>query len=385
MRIGIDARPLSLQAAGVPRVVSSLVGALEKIDPENFYYLYSNHKFDLPFENPHWHKRIGVRHASLPSVLWFCTEGRGAILSDDLDLFWSAEYLPPFSLPSKIATVLTVHDLESHLYPETMSWKTYWAHRLLVWPSVRQANRVVSVSESTARDLQRILKVPRPRIEVIHHGIASIYKPHDHERAAQYVAQKYGVSKDYALAVGTVQPRKNLPTLVEAIKLLRTSPLSSLHLLVAGARGWKNTPLDESIRRLGLTNDDIRFLGVVPEEDLPMLYSGSWAFVFPSLYEGFGLPLVEAMACGVPVIASNASSVPEVVGDAALLVAPTRPEAFAEAILRVRSDPELRRSMSEKGLRRAACFSWDKAAGQLLECMRRVVVEHGVRGGQGTD
>src|SRR5208337_3102663 len=193
-------------------------------------------------------------------------------------------------------------------------------------------------SESTARDLQRVLNVPESKIETIHHGVSSAYKPQDHERAAQYVAAKYGVSSHYALAVGTVQPRKNLVTLVQAMKILRDRTGSSFQLLLAGARGWKNTALDETIRRLGLSGGDIRFLGVVPEEDLPVLYSGSWLFVFPSLYEGFGLPLVEAMACGAPVIASNTSSIPEVVGDAALLVAPTQPEAFAEAMLRVRND-----------------------------------------------
>jgi glycosyltransferase involved in cell wall biosynthesis len=373
MRIGIDARPLSVQAAGVPKVVNGLVRELEKIDQENSYYLYSHREFDLPFENPRWHKRIGLRVSRLPSIVWFWTEGKRAILNDHLDVFWSAMYIPHAALPSDVATILTVHDLEWRLYPETMSLGTYYAHRLLVWPSVRQAGRIVSDSESTARDLHRVLNIPESRIEVIHLGVGSAYRPQDPERAAQYVAGKYGVSNHYALAVGTVQPRKNLVTLVEAMKILRDRADGSLQLLVAGARGWKNTKLDETIRRLGLTADDIRFLGVVPEEDLPVLYSGSRLFVFPSLYEGFGLPLVEAMACGVPVIASNTSSIPEVVGDAALLVPPTQPEGFAEAIQRVRSDENLRRTMIEKGLSRAGCFGWDKAARQLLECMRKVV------------
>jgi glycosyltransferase involved in cell wall biosynthesis len=373
MRIGIDARPLSGQAAGVPRVVSSLVRELETIDQENSYYLYSHREFHLFFENPRWHKRVGSGGLGLPSVVWFWTEGKRAILKDHLDLFWSAVYIPPRSLPSSVTTILTVHDLEWRLYPETMSLGTYYAHRLLVWPSVRQADRIVTVSESTARDLRRVLNVPESKIETIHHGVGSAYRPQDHELAAQHVAAKYGVSSHYALAVGTVQPRKNLVTLVQAMKILRDRSGTSLQLLVAGARGWKNTALDETITRLGLSDGDIRFLGMVPEEDLPVLYSGSWVFVFPSLYEGFGLPLVEAMACGVPVIASNTSSIPEVVGEAALLVPPTQPEAFAEAILRLGNDEDLRRTMIEKGLRRAACFGWDKAARQLLECMRKAV------------
>jgi glycosyltransferase involved in cell wall biosynthesis len=355
--------------------VSSLVRELERIDQENSYFLYSHREFDLPFQNRRWHKRIGSRTSGLPSIVWFWTEARGAILEDNLDAFWSALYIPPLSVPSNVAKILTVHDLESRLSPETMSLKTYWAHRLLVWPSVGQADRIVAVSGSTAHDLQRVLKVPDSKIDVIHHGVDPAFKPQDPNKAGQYVAGKYGVSKHYALAVGTVQPRKNLVTLVEAMKILRDRGEGSFQLVVAGVRGWKNTELDETIRRLDLTREDIRFLGLVPEEDLPMLYSGSWLFVFPSHYEGFGLPLVEAMACGVPVVASNTSSIPEVVEDAALLVPPTQPEAFAEAILRVRRDKELRAAMIEKGLSRAACFRWDKAAGQLLECMRRAVAE----------
>jgi len=353
--------------------VSGLVCELEKLDQENSYYLYSHREFSLPFENPRWQKRIGTRVSRLPGIVWYLTEGRRAILGDNLDVFWSAMYIPHFAFPSSVATILTVHDLEWRLYPQTMNLRTYYAHRLLVWPSVQKAHRIVAVSESTSRDLQRVSNVPGSRIEVIHHGVGSAYKPRDQERSAEYVAGKYGVSKDYVLAVGTVQPRKNLATLVEAWKILRGRSEGHLQLVVAGARGWKNTQLDETIRRLGLTGKEIRFLGVVPEEDLPMLYSGSSVFVFPSLYEGFGLPLVEAMACGVPVIASNSSSVPEVAGDAALLVSPTEPGAFAEAILRVRSDEKLRRAMIEKGCSRAAAFSWSRAAAQLLDCMVRVV------------
>jgi glycosyltransferase involved in cell wall biosynthesis len=222
--------------------------------------------------------------------------------------------------------------------------------------------------------------VPESKIKVIHHGVGPAYRRQDPQAAAELVANKYGVSKEYVLTVGTVVPHKNLLTLVEAMRILRQRGKLSFQLSVVGAKGWKNARLHEAVRRSGLTGEDVRFLGFVPEEDLPVLYSGSCAFVFPSLYEGFGLPLVEAMACGVPVVASNTSSIPEVVGEAALLVPPTQPEAFAEAILRVRSDKDLRRTMIERGLRRAACFHWDKTARQLLECMQNVVAEKRVQG-----
>jgi len=173
--------------------------------------------------------------------------------------------------------------------------------------------------------------------------------------------------------VGTIVPHKNLINLVRALKILRASGKLSFQLLVVGAQGAKISSFLKAVQSAGLTDHDIRLLGFVPDEDLPMLYSGSSLFVLPSLHEGFGLPLAEAMACGVPVIASNTSSVPEVVGDAALLVPPTHPEAFVEAILRVISDDNLRRTMIGTGLRQAAGFNWVNTTRHHLDCMRSVV------------
>jgi glycosyltransferase involved in cell wall biosynthesis len=375
LRIGIDARPLLLPQSGIPRVLRSLVGELVRIDQENSYYLYSPRDFDLPLENPRWHKRIGGRFSRLSGTIWFQTEVRRAVLDDQFDVFWGTSHFLPLSLPSKVSKVLTVHDLVWRLHPRTMTLKSYCVHRLLSERSVRQADRVIADSQSTARDLQRVLEVPESKIEVIHPGVGPAYKPHDPRAAAEYVASKYGVTKDYAMTVGTVEPRKNLITLVEAMRILRDRGESSLQLLVVGERGWKNAELYKSVQRFGLAGNDIRFLGFVPEEDLPMLYAGACLFVFPSLYEGFGLPLVEAMACGTPIIASNASSIPEVVQDAAILVSPHQAGDFAEAMLRVMGDADLRRTTVQRGLRRACDFRWDRAASRVLACMERVATQ----------
>jgi glycosyltransferase involved in cell wall biosynthesis len=218
-----------------------------------------------------------------------------------------------------------------------------------------------------------VFPVPESKIKVIHNGVSPAFRPQDRRAAAEYVANKYGVSEDYILTVGTIVPHKNLINLVRALKILRASGKLSFQLLVVGAQGAKISSFLKAVQSAGLTDHDIRLLGFVPDEDLPMLYSGSSLFVLPSLHEGFGLPLAEAMACGVPVIASNTSSVPEVVGDAALLVPPTHPEAFAEAILRVISDDNLRRTMIGTGLRQAAGFNWVNTTRHHLDCMRSVV------------
>jgi glycosyltransferase involved in cell wall biosynthesis len=375
MRIGINAVPLSRVRAGAARMIRSVIEQWREIDRENCYYLYSDRNFELPWVDDRWRKRIRSPIPLLPGTLWLQTVGRRMILRDRLDVFWGTNNMLPLGLPSQIAKVVTIHDLIWLFHPETadpFSRCMYW---LFAERSARQADRIIAVSQSTARDLERVWKVPESRIEVVHHGVGPAYRPQDRRAAAEHVASKYGVSKDYIMTVGTVVPHKNLVTLVEAMRILRTRGELSFQLLVVGAKGWKSSKLLAAVQGAGLTDRHIRFLGFAPEEDLPMLYSGSSSFVFPSLYEGFGLPLVEAMACGVPIVASDASSIPEVVGDAALFVPPTQPEALAEAILRVRSDDDLRRTMTEKGLCRATCFCWEKAARQLLECLRNVVTE----------
>jgi glycosyltransferase involved in cell wall biosynthesis len=296
------------------------------------------------------------------------------ISHDRLDLFWGTNNLLPLGPPSELAKVVSIHDLILPLYSKDADPLSRSMHWLFGERSARQADQIIADSQSTARDLQRIYGVPESKIEVIHFGVDSTFKPQEPRAASQYVANKYGVSKDYILTVGTLGPHKNLITLIEALKVLRDRGELSFQLLVVGAKGRKKAQLLEVIRSAGFAANNILFLGYVPDEDLPMLYSGSSLFVFPSLYEGFGLPLVEAMACGAPVIASNTSSIPEVVGDAGLLVPPTQPEAFAEAILRVRGDKGLRRAMIEKGLMQAAGFRWDASARRHLACMQTVVM-----------
>ena len=346
---------------------------LRDIESDNCYYLYSDRDFELPCEGDRWRKRVWSPLPLLPGTLWLQTIGRRMIIHDRLDVFWGTNNLLPLGLPAKLAKVVSIHDLILPLYSkqaDPLNRCMYW---LFAERSARQADRIIAVSQSTARDLQRIYGIPESKIEVIHHGVDSAFKPQEPRMASEFVANKYGASKDYVLAVGALGLHKNLVTLVQAMKALRARGEISFQLLVVGAQDRKNSQVLELLRSSSPSDKDIRFLGYVPDEDLPTLYAGSSLFVFPSLYEGFGLPLVEAMACGVPVVASNTSSIPEVVGDAGLLVPPTQPEAFAEAILRVRGDKDLRKAMIEMGLMRAAGFRWNASARRYLACMQSVV------------
>ncbi len=366
MRIGVDARPLSVGRGGIAKGLENLLAELLRIDRQNEYYLYSHRDFKQRFQGDNWRKRIGSRWLFLPGTLWLQTEGRRMMIEDKLDLLWGFAHLLPLRLPAAIHRLVTVHDLTWHFYPATMKFHNRAFHFLFFRPSLREADVIITDSESTARDLGAVMRVDRSRIRIIPLGAASEYRPHDPSAAANYIASKFQVSNRYLSAVGTIEPRKNLTTLIEAIADLRGQGILRHQLLVAGAAGWKNSTLDSAIRRHGLTAEEITFLGYIPDEDMPLLYSGSELFVFPSLYEGFGLPLVEAMACGVPVIASNTSSVAEIVGDAGILVSPRDARGLAEAISRLIHDAELRRDLRERGLRRVQRFRWDEAARKIL-------------------
>jgi len=182
---------------------------------------------------------------------------------------------------------------------------------------------------------------------------------------------RYALDGSFLLAVGTVQPRKNYIRLVEAFRQLDRANLT---LVIAGGRGWLDDPLYERIAALGLENR-VRMLGFVPDKDLPALYSAARVFAFPSLYEGFGLPILEAMACGTPVVTSRASSMPEVAGDAALLVDPLDTDALAEALASALDDELLRSSLIEKGLERATVFTWEAAAHKLVDRFQRLLAQ----------
>jgi glycosyltransferase involved in cell wall biosynthesis len=230
----------------------------------------------------------------------------------------------------------------------------------------------MTISESTKQDLESELQVPAAKIKVMRLGVDAHFRPYEPADAARHIAQKYGSSENYILSVGTIEPRKNLATLIEAIGILKGQGKLAHQLVVAGAKGWGKSRIAESILKWKLTESDVKFLGFIPETDLPLLYSGAAVFVFPSVYEGFGLPLVEAMACGVAIVASNTSSIPEVVEDAALLVSPYDSEAMAAGILRLLNDTPLRAALIERGLRRAQDFTWEATARRVLHTLTGV-------------
>ncbi len=267
-------------------------------------------------------------------------------------------------------TVVTVHDLSFALFPEFFRGANSVYLRLFTRISCRRAVRIIAVSENTRADVIRLYGVPGERIEAIPHGVDSAFRPRPSAEVAEFRRAR-SLPEHFILFVGTLEPRKNLGRLVEAFARVRASA-NDLRLVLVGGKGWYYDPIFSAVERLNL-QDSVIFAGYVPNSDLPMWYNAADAFAFPSHYEGFGMPVLEAMACGTPTVTSLASSLPEVAGDAALMVPPDDIHALADALYRTLTDTTLRQELRAKGIARAALFTWEETARRTAAVYRRAL------------
>jgi glycosyltransferase involved in cell wall biosynthesis len=280
-------------------------------------------------------------------------------------------HYPNFDVPVLLRgpVVATCHDLEPLRHPELFSSPIVWFYRLFA-QGLRRASHVITVSASTAHDVEQLLGIPPDRITPIHHGVDDRFTPAADDEKARCRAV-YDLPATYVCYVGNTMPHKNLPRLIEAMALVvRHRPDASLMLV--GAPDKYRPAVEAAVERFGLQRA-VRFLGRVPEADLPAIMSAAAVFAFPSLYEGFGLPVLEAMACGTPVVTSTRASLPEVVGDAAATVDPLDSSGLAEQILRLIEDPGEAARLREAGLRRARAFTWRRCALEHLAVYRKVL------------
>ncbi|MCX7840628.1 MAG: glycosyltransferase family 4 protein, partial [Anaerolineae bacterium] len=285
-----------------------------------------------------------------------------------LDALHSPHYTMPLVKPCR--SIVTFHYLTFFLYPQMHLFYKRVFFQAMMPLAARRADALIAISHSTRTDLTRILRVPTDKVETIPYGIASHFRPVTDWHALDAFCTRYHLSRPFVLYVGNLEPRKNLPTLVRAFARIVQMELPHV-LVLAGTRGWKDAPLFATIQELGLTSR-VWFPGYIPQAELPMLYSAADLFVYPSFYEGFGLPVLEAMACGVPVITSNISSMPEVAGDAAVLVEPNDVDVLADAMRHLLTDSTRRATLAAKGLARAREFSWERTAQATLSVYTRV-------------
>jgi glycosyltransferase involved in cell wall biosynthesis len=368
MRIGIDARLVYYSRAGIGQYIMRLAEALASLKPyHDDFVLLQSRKDNTRIVNGHHFNRVSLwtpSHHRLEQTTLRLEIGRLR-----LDVLHSPDFIPPFQRNCK--SVITVHDLAFLLYPHFLTKEAarYYGQ---IDQAVHRTDHIIAVSQSTRQDTIKLLGVPERKITVIHEAAHPIYRPVDPEEARRHVAGTYGIDREYILFVSTIEPRKNLPGLLQAYRKLLDDYKRPEGLVLAGSRGWLSEEVYDTVKALNL-DDRVRFVGRVPSEDLLYLYNAAQLLVHPSFYEGFGLPPLEAMTCGTPIIASNVSALPEVVGDAAILIDPHDVEGLTVAMWRVLTDQDLRASLAAKGLKRAKMFSWQRAAQETLDVYRRVV------------
>lgn len=365
-RVGIDISRIAVASrTGTEHYTYELLAAIARLDRATAYTLYCNRP---PVDLPPYGANVTLRQIPLPR-LWTHARLSVEVLRHPPDVLFIPAHVLPLGAPfvRGMRTVVTIHDLGYLRYPETHTT----AHRLYlrlstVW-SARAASHLIAVSRATRDDLVRLARVPPAKVTVVHHGLAERFQRSTANPAR--VQAIVGEDRPYFLYVGTIQPRKNLARLIEAFAQFRADGLQPApFLVIAGKRGWLSDGIAERAAELGVA-DCVRFVGYVADEDLPALYRGALAFVFPSLYEGFGMPVLEAMACGAPVLTSTTSSLPEVAGNAALLVDPLDTRAIASGLARLARDAALRESLRIQGCRWVAHFTWDRCAEETLRVL----------------
>jgi glycosyltransferase involved in cell wall biosynthesis len=362
--IGIDAsRAVLACRTGTERYALEIITALTDMQTEDRFVLYLNQP-PRPGLLP---RSDRVRWRVMPSRrLWTVGRLSAEMMFRPPDvLFVPAHSLPPI-LPR--AAVVTIHDLGYLHFPDEHPTATRWLRRVSNALSARRATRVVAVSGATRNDLVRYERMQSDRIRVVYSGRAPWFRPVDQPATLEAVRARHGLECPYFLFVGTLQPRKNLERLLAAFDRV-AADRPNLLLALVGARGWQPGRLDRALAGVR-ARDRVRLLGYVADDDLPPLLSGSLGLAFPSLHEGFGLPALEAMACGAPVLTSNTSSLPEVVGEAGLLVDPLDTDAIAAGLAHLADDADLRRELGQRGSVRASGFTWERAARETLGVLR---------------
>ena len=367
MRIAIDASTISTQ--GGPRTyVLGLLEALLRMDRNNEYVVFYNdpihvgrfptaREIVLPGRSPL--ARLWREHVLLPL----------ACRREKIDLLHCPKSAIPYYSPCPV--VVTLHDLIPIKHPETEKFAAQMYWRLQIPIAARKSSFIITDSEYARQEIMADFAVPPERITATMLGFNPAMLAARDAAEGKALRSRYGLPESYILYVGTIQPRKNIDSLIEAYARLKRDRENLPRLVIVGRKGWLFERLFERISELGLTHE-VLFTGFVPDEDLPFIYDGACVFAYLSLFEGFGLPPLEAMACGVPVVVSNTTSLPEVVGDAGISVVPTDIDAIAAALKTVLDNHESAATMRNRGRERARTFSWERCARETLEIYRAI-------------
>ncbi|HTR81637.1 MAG TPA: glycosyltransferase family 1 protein [Bacteroidota bacterium] len=395
MNIAIDGRTIAQRKTGVGMYAERLVQALLQCDPRNQYHLFLIEPNDhIAAPNLTKHMIVGYERALL-NRYWENFILPKEIRRHKIDIFFDPAYALPFfirfgralsgiPLPAsfryffnahrKVKYVVTIHDVISRVYPEHFTPKMKMWQRFFLWNAQRSADRVIADSQSTRNDILRFYPSYKDRISVIYPDLSDSFHIVSDRTALASVRSRYSLPEKFILYVGTIEPRKNIQAVAAAYRDLPPEIQSRYELVIGGNIGWYAEKILDEIKSYNLENR-VHLIGYVDDAHIPALFSMASVFVFPSLYEGFGYPPLEAMACGVPVVSSDRSSLPEAVGDAAVLVDPTNIQQISDAMRKIISDEKLAEDLRRKGLARSALFTRNSCAEEVLKIFNELVHE----------
>lgn len=384
MKISVNIQPLlHSDKSGIGFYEAELIKAISQIDKENEYML-DFFSFKNSDEKICAASKYACENSKLNPCKWFSATLYQLIWAffplpyrfffkekADISHFYNY-HVPPFARGKKVAII---YDTVIKDFPETVRFKTKMMLKLTLKRSIKRADRIVTISKFSKRQIIRHFGVSPEKIDIVPCGVNfDIFNPNYSASLVAKTAAKYNISSDYILYLGTLEPRKNIERIIEAYSLLKSKTKTSPALVLAGGKGWLYESIFEKVKALGL-EENIVFTGYVPDEDVPLLMKGAMLFCFPSIYEGFGMPPLEAMACGTPVITSNNTALPEVVDDAAIQVDPYSVEKIAEALQSLVESENLRTELSKKGLAQCQKFTWENSAKKMLEIYRKLFDE----------
>jgi glycosyltransferase involved in cell wall biosynthesis len=372
-RIGINAHLLSPKSgyrrAGIHQYIAQVLRHLPRLNERTQYLIYTRDNNAISSQ-----ARNRIVPSSLPTeqrlfrILWEQSVWPIQAAREEVDLLHSMAFVTPIF--TKIPTIVTVYDLSFVHYPEKFPTSQRLYLQTQTARSVKQAQRVITISEATRQDLYRHFDVPLEKIEVVFPGVESHYKQIPQESLNAFRVEN-DLRKPFILHVGTLQPRKNIPVLLNAFAALKNQDVD---LVLAGGKGWQYDQIFSQVKDLGLA-DQVRFTGYVRDEELPFWYNAAKVLVFPSVYEGFGMPIIEAMACGTPVIAAHTSSIPEAGGEAALYFEPHDVEKLTQQLAEIFENDDLLLKMRQSGFMQARKFSWELAGSETVRIYAEVLAD----------
>lgn len=374
MKIGLEIQPILKNKTGVGWYTQNII---ENLQNDNL--LFEGYGFNFLNRNNIMESLLNIQFDTKINKLmpygvyrrlWdMIPVSYNKIFNSKADIYHFFNYIVPPKIEGKV--IVTVYDMVYKLFPETMTRKNYNRLDKELTRSISRADKVITISENSKKEILQYFDINEQKIDIIYPGIDNeIYTRKYNINDEKKVKQKYNLPENYILYLGTLEPRKNIIRIIDAYYELNNK-IKDIKLVLAGSKGWMYDDIFKKIKDYGL-EDKVIITGYIDEEDKPLLYKMSNAFVFPSLYEGFGMPVLEAMASGVPVITSNTSSLPEVVGDAGFLTDLYNTKELADAIIEVLENEELRAKMIDKGLKQSQKFSWKKSAKKLIEIYKEV-------------